>query len=126
MSHLQWKPNGEETKHHSWGRPEGEVQHEAVTPPPAPGDDPRTGYEDTEWRARASYVHLARGHFGADILPMADSDFGPGSLALALGCEPGFSRQTGWFENQQEAEQAERLADRWRQRNRSGFGDEHG
>jgi len=108
---LSWKPNWEETKGHliewwngqglaigSWGAPQAEAPHEAVTPPPSPGEDPRSGYEDTEWRARSSYAHLARGYFGADILPMAESDIGPGSLALALGSEPGFSRETVWFE----------------------------
>ena len=111
MSSLQWKPNWEETKHHllewwnhqglaigSWGRPDADRPHETVAAPPSPGDEPRIWYEDTEWRARSSYASLARGHFGADTMPVADSDIGPGSLALALGCEPGFSRETVWFD----------------------------
>ncbi len=111
MSSLQWKPNWDETRHHlvewwngrglaigSWGAPQADVAHENVPPPPAPGDDPRLRYEDVEWRALANHTCLAGWYFGADIMPMADSDIGPGSLALALGSEPGFSRETVWFE----------------------------
>jgi hypothetical protein len=33
-----------------------------------------------------------------DTLPLPDVNVGPGSLALLLGSEPGFSRETVWFE----------------------------
>jgi hypothetical protein len=40
---------------------------------------------------------MANGAFVADILPVADTSIGPGSLALFLGSDPGFSPETVWF-----------------------------
>jgi len=55
-------------------------------------------YEDVEWKAAYQRWRFAQTDFGLDILPLANIDIGPGSLALALGCEPGFSPETVWFE----------------------------
>jgi hypothetical protein len=49
---------------------------------------------------RAAHIHwdLAHRVFPADILPIAHTDLGPGSLALFLGSTPHFSKETVWFE----------------------------
>ncbi len=111
MKSCTWKPNWAETQQHftdwwnqkglvisSWGRPDAAVPHDATPPPPRPAGDIRSHYAAVEWRARSAFASLGKGYYGADALPVADSDIGPGSLALALGCEPGFSPETVWFE----------------------------
>ena len=111
MKSCTWKPNWAETRQHftdwwnhrgvvvgSWGRPDAAVPHDPAPVPPVPWPGIRHHYADVSWRARLCHALLGKGYYGADILPVADSDIGPGSLALALGCEPGFSPETVWFE----------------------------
>lgn len=105
-----WKTNWEETKRHfiDWWKQEGLVIgswqapatarciHEEVEPPP----DPVTVEElctNPGLRARWNHWELSRSVFPADTLPKATTDIGPGSLALLLGSEPGFSPETVWF-----------------------------
>jgi hypothetical protein len=59
---------------------------------------PRFHCENVEWRAETAWRHFAQMDYGLDIVPIAGSCIGPGSLALALGCEPGFSPETVWFD----------------------------
>lgn len=105
-----WKANWEETKQHfrdwwnhdglvmgMWGAPHGDVRHEHTSTPPD-AVSVRASYTDTELRARRNHHRLARQSFPADVLPITENDIGPGSLALFLGCEPGFSPETVWFE----------------------------
>jgi hypothetical protein len=40
---------------------------------------------------------LSRHDFPLDMIPSSDTMIGPGSLALCLGSEPGFSESTVWF-----------------------------
>lgn len=49
-------------------------------------------------RALRNHCDLARRIYPADLLPIADADIGPGSLALFLGSEPHFSKETVWFD----------------------------
>lgn len=111
MQSCGWKSNWTETQQHfkdwwnhtglvigAWGWPSAAVPHDPSPIPEPPGNDIRGHYRNIEWRARNRHAALGKGHFGADIIPIADSDIGPGSLALALGCEPGFSPQTVWFD----------------------------
>jgi hypothetical protein len=110
---MNWKPNWAETKQHfcDWWAHRGLVlaggafpaatPHEVV---PAPGQPP-TGPDDhsyyhkhPEWRAQVNHYLLAKTDYLADTLPLAHADIGPGSLALLLGSEPGFSPTTVWFE----------------------------
>lgn len=104
-----WKQNWPETRQHfmdwwnheglllgSWGAPRAAGPHESVLDPgPAPSITER--YTTPERRARRARFHLARCSYGADTLPVADTDMGPGSLATFLGSEPGFSKETVWF-----------------------------
>ncbi len=70
--------------------------HEEVVNPPAPGMI--EAYEDGPARALRSHAHLAAHQYPGDSLPISSTDIGPGSLALFLGSEPGFSPETVWFE----------------------------
>ena len=114
-SGFGWKNNWAETRQHftdwwnrrglvvsTWGAgvPARAPHAVAEPPPPLPHDEnlPRRRYENTEWRARNDYARFAQADYGIDILPIASTDIGPGSLALALGSEPGFSPETVWFE----------------------------
>lgn len=105
-----WKANWEETKRHlvdwwdrrglvigMWGEvPCDGSPHEDTVAPPAPNDI-RDQYVEGELRALRNHHALAHRSFPADILPLSNTDIGPGSLALLLGSEPGFSRETVWF-----------------------------
>ena len=109
MSDCLWKPNWEETKKHfvDWWKHEGLVLGMWGAPP---AEQPRTNgprpaapatvaaeYTDTSWRAAKIHDGLSRLAFPADILPLADTNIGPGSLALYLGSEPTFEPDTIWF-----------------------------
>ncbi len=106
---LTWKPNWDETQHHliDWWNHQGPVIG-AWTPPICrtpredldgmriSGDIERF-YSDPAYHADCEHARLARSFFGGDILPVAETDIGPGSLALYLGSEPGISKDTVWF-----------------------------
>jgi hypothetical protein len=82
--------------------------HEAVATLPSPGMV--EAYEDGPARARRSHGYLATHQYPGDSLPISSTDIGPGSLALFLGSEPGFSPETVWFEPcMHEVEDPERL-----------------
>ncbi len=118
---LAWKANWAAAREHHlawwrreglvlgmWGAPLGKVPQEATVALPPGGLV--EAYTDGAGRAARSHEALARRCFPADILPLSGSDIGPGSLALLLGCEPGFSPQTVWFEPVwQEVDEPERL-----------------
>jgi len=105
-----WKSNFAATKEHfidwwghqglvlgMWGAPPEEgMPHENTDMPPNP-ETVRDSYVDADGRARWNHHSLARQSFPADVLPIANTDIGPGSLALFLGSEPGFSPETVWF-----------------------------
>lgn len=106
-----WKANWIETKQHfvdwwdhkglvigMWGGPPRDAgPHEISKEPPVPASI-RDSYVDAGLRARRNHYALAHRAFPADVLPISNTDIGPGSLALFLGSEPGFSRETVWFE----------------------------
>ncbi len=106
-----WKNNWEDTKQHftdwwaheglvvgMWGAPpcDGAPHEDTIAPPEA--KSVRDGYVNAELRAQRNHHSLAQRSFPADTLPLVDTAIGPGSLALFLGCEPGFSPETVWFE----------------------------
>lgn len=105
---LAWKPNWNETRQHfmDWWKRDGLVltvgwhpqssAHEAVAEPPVPGLV--DAYEDGAARAVRNHASLASHQYPGDSLPISSTDIGPGSLALFLGSEPGFSRETVWFD----------------------------
>lgn len=104
-----WKENWESTRHHfidwwqhrglvigMWGAPQALIPHKDYPEPPRPST--LEGYfTDPSLRARRSHFQLSRQDFCADTLPLAETYLGPGSLALFLGSEPGFSDETVWF-----------------------------
>lgn len=106
-----WKENVEETKQHfqdwwqrkglvvgNWGAIMHPGTHRVnMEAPPFP-QDPRDVYLNVPLRAQRAHYELSRSLSPLDILPVADPIMGPGSLALFLGCEPGFSPETVWFE----------------------------
>ncbi|MBN1674938.1 MAG: hypothetical protein JXR37_28105 [Kiritimatiellae bacterium] len=104
-----WKENWPESKQHymAWWRREGLVLNvgieEARARPAEPAEDPGPAasleqrYTDAGWRARRNHYVLSRHRYGADCLPIAETNIGPGSLALFVGSEPGFSPGTVWY-----------------------------
>jgi len=111
---LEWKENWQETRRHftDWWNHKGMVigadhldsggaicRDASATNPPLPHPASKGGYYiEPELRARHQHYHIARRSFIGDILPISSSDMGPGSLALFIGSEPGFSESTVWFE----------------------------
>ena len=80
-----------------WGAPEtGRCIHEIVDPPLPPASVEER-YCNAAFRAAENHYRLSRSIFPADVLPVANSDLGPGSLALFLGSTPEFSADTVWF-----------------------------
>ncbi len=55
-------------------------------------------YTNPHKRALANHHKLINEKFPLHTLPVSETDIGPGSLALFLGCEPLFSEDTVWFE----------------------------
>ena len=109
MSECLWKANWPETKRHfadwwnreglvlgMWGAPAAGTPRTAGSRPELPSTVAET-YTDTAWRAEKIHEDLSRSAFPADILPVADTNMGPGSLALFLGSEPTFDPDTIWF-----------------------------
>ncbi len=93
-----WKTNLEETKKHyvDWWNHKGVIlnmwEHfqEGVTPhadvpQPKPYKDLNQKWFDPEWRAEYLDWYVAHSCLKADILPVANTQLGPGSLAAILG-----------------------------------------
>ena len=103
-----WKSNWEETKKHfkAWWQHEGLVlyidspphsgTHENV-PPPGNAPDIEYYYTQPDWRARWNHYQLSHQLFPGDAFPIANTDIGPGSLALFMGSEPRLAEDTVWF-----------------------------
>ncbi len=106
-----WKANWEETKQHflnwwnheglvlgMWGAPPSDGEPiEKIQPPPKP-ESISDIFTNGKQRAERNHYSLSQQSFPADILPISDTNIGPGSLALFLGSEPRFSKETVWFE----------------------------
>jgi hypothetical protein len=105
-----WKSNWAETKKNfidSWNR-EGLVLgvwhgietdrhlHE-VCEKPRERVSIEESYANPNLRARLNHWALSRSIFPAEVLPVSNTDMGPGSLAFFVGAEPGFSSETVWF-----------------------------
>ncbi len=93
-----WKTNLEETKQHyiDWWNGKGIIvnmwEHfqEGVTPhadipAPPPARDLNQRWFDSQWRAQYLDWYVAHSSLKADILPVANTQLGPGSLAAILG-----------------------------------------
>jgi len=114
-----WKLNWEETKQHfldwwqrdglvigAWGAPLSNGPPHEKTTAPDPPSSLRDRYENGKRRAEWNHHILAQQTFPADILPVSDSLISPGDLALFLGSEPGFSKETVWFHPTMNEEEA--------------------
>lgn len=67
-----------------------------VVLPPVPSD-PEAMWTDLDYRLAAAVATLARTYYGGAAFPYLDTQIGPGSLGLFLGCEPGFAPDTVWY-----------------------------
>ncbi len=93
-----WKPNLEETKQRyiNWWNHKGIIlnmwehfqegvrPHADIPMPPAPRDLNQKWF-DPEWRANYLDWYVAHSSLMADMLPVANTQLGPGSLAAILG-----------------------------------------
>ena len=93
-----WKPNLEETKRHyidwwnhkgivlnMWEHFQDGVKPHADIPAPKPYKDLNQRWFDPQWRAEYLDWYVAHSSLKADILPVANTQLGPGSLAAILG-----------------------------------------
>jgi hypothetical protein len=80
-----------------WGAPETDrCLHETVAAPQRPSTIEER-YCNAAFRAAENHYRLSRSIFPLDVLPSANTDLGPGSLALFLGAKPGFAEDTVWY-----------------------------
>ncbi|MDD5687365.1 MAG: hypothetical protein PHE88_06010 [Elusimicrobia bacterium] len=104
-----WKQNWQETKKHftDWWNRKGLIlgmwdafdaakPHEIVSDP-GKTESIEESYVNHEFKSKKNHYSISKKCFDGDILPIANVDLGPGSLALFLGSEPGFSERTIWF-----------------------------
>ncbi len=111
-----WKQNLEETKRHyiDWWNHKGIVinmwEHfqEGVTPhadipAPKPYRDLNQRWFDPEWRAEYLDWYVAHSSLMADMLPVANTQLGPGSLAAILGGVFEGGEDTIWIHPRPEA-----------------------
>ena len=93
-----WKSNLEETKQryinwwnhkgiilNMWEHFQEGVQPHAEITPPAPAKDLSQKWFDPQWRAEYLDWYVAHSSLKADILPVANTQLGPGSLTAILG-----------------------------------------
>ena len=105
-----WKSNWSETKQRftrwwnreglligMWGAPTAAGAFHADVAPPRVPSTIEERYCNAAFRAAQNHHRLSRSAFPADVLPVAETDLGPGSLALFCGSRPGFSEDTVWF-----------------------------
>ncbi len=105
-----WKANFSETKKHytDWWNGKGIVltmwehlfkdgaPYENILPPP-PHKDLNQFWFDADWRAQQLHYTMSRNSYMADILPVANTQLGPGSLAAILGSPLEGREDTIWI-----------------------------
>jgi hypothetical protein len=80
-----------------WGAPDTGRPLHADVPEPTPPSSLEERYCNASYRAALAEYTLSRSAFPAEVLPLASTDIGPGSLGLFCGCTPGFADSTVWF-----------------------------
>jgi hypothetical protein len=88
-----------------WGGVLAARPHEELLPPERISPSSEAFYSDARERARHNHFVLSHHDFPLDMIPSSDTMIGPGSLALCLGSEPGFSESTVWFGSTMEREE---------------------
>ncbi len=121
-----WKVNWEESKQHylDWWNGKGIVlsmwehlqkegaPHELVLPP-SPAKDLNQYWFDPQWRAENLHYQLSRSSLKADILPVANTQLGPGSLAAILGARLEGGEETIWIREEGGLKSALDESDPW-------------
>ena len=111
-----WKQNWDESKKRylDWWYGKGLVlsmwehlekegkPHEPVAPPLPPKDISQHWF-DPDWRAANLHYQLSRSSFKADILPVANTHLGPGSLAAVLGAGLEAGEDTIWIRHKEKS-----------------------
>jgi hypothetical protein len=112
-----WKNNLEESKKRyiDWWNGKGIVltmwehlkkdgQPHAKVAQPATPKDLQQYWFDPKWRAKELDYQLSRSSFMADIMPVANTHLGPGSLASILGAELDGGEDTIWIRHKEDTE----------------------
>jgi hypothetical protein len=112
-----WKGNLEESKkryiewwNHKgivltmWEHLEKEGAPYANIAKPASPENLHQYWFDPQWRAANLDYQLSRSSFKADILPVANTQLGPGSLAAILGAELDGGEDTIWIRHKEDTE----------------------
>jgi hypothetical protein len=108
-----WKTNFEESKQRylNWWNQRGIVltmwehiekdgaSYAAIPSPPSAGDIDQFWF-DPEWRSDYLHYKMSRYSYKADILPVANTQLGPGSLAAILGATLEGREDTIWIRDQ--------------------------
>ena len=105
-----WKENWEESKNNyidwwagkglvisMWEHLKKEGKPHGIVKRPEPARDLSQYWFDPHWRAGYIHYQLSGSSFKADILPVANTHLGPGSLAAILGAELKGSEDTIWI-----------------------------
>jgi hypothetical protein len=110
-----WKTNFDESKQRylNWWNQKGIVltmwehtekdgaPHAAIPPPPQAKDIDQFWF-DPEWRSDYLHYKMSRYSYKADILPVANTQLGPGSLAAILGAGLEGREDTIWIRDQKD------------------------
>lgn len=96
-----WHQEGLVLDGHLWTDTVTQVPHDEVVQPPAP-ETIEQRWTDIEWRVRNNHWRMSRQSGAADMISIADTFLGPGSLALFVGSDPTFYENTVWFHSRYE------------------------
>jgi len=110
MDGVLWKENWAESRQHyvdwwagrglvitMWEHLQTEGEPHEVVAAPSPPKDLDQYWFDPEWRAADLHYRLSRSSLKADILPVANTHLGPGSLAAILGANLAGGEDTIWI-----------------------------
>lgn len=114
---ITWKENWEESKKRylDWWNGKGIIlsmwehlekdgaSYADVPKPPAPKDLKQYWF-DPQWRAQNLHYQMSRNSYKADIIPVANTHLGPGSLAAFMGAELDGGEDTIWIRHKEGAE----------------------
>lgn len=87
-----------------WEHLEKDGAPHAVIPCPQDAVDLNQYWFDPQWRAENIDYQLSRSSFKADIMPIANTQLGPGSLAAILGSELEGRKDTIWIKHTEGAQ----------------------